>query len=515
VPLRVPVMRDGNLSYVLTIGLNPSQISGILRHAGAPADWIGAIVDGSGKIVARTVAEEFEAGRLAAPSSLQAISNGRDGFYAGRTIEGLEMETVLRFLPGTDGWTVHFGIPVETLDGPVKRWLILLLAGGAISLALAVLLAILIANDIAQRRKGAEERSRLALLLSESRGALAVDAAMLGTWRWDAETGVVQGSARTADLLSLPRSASGGEWGFGQFANALTASERGRLEESLEAVLRTGSSLDVEVLVAAANRPGRWIRLTGRRSELSLESPATVQGVVADIDAQKRAEADRLNLLRRLAEAQENERRRIARELHDELGQTVTGLSLGLKALEQDLNSSDRERTRPRLSWLQDLTRSVGRDLHRLSTDLRPSSLDDLGLSRAVCSLVANVAERHGLAHICRVPDKPERFSADVETAVFRAIQEALTNVIKHARADRVEVTVRREGARLHACVADDGCGFDIEAVRRSSDEPPLGISGMRERLALVNGTVHIRSGKGAGTTVDVEVVLEGLNDEL
>jgi predicted outer membrane protein/sporulation protein YlmC with PRC-barrel domain len=163
VPLRVPVMRDGNLRYVLTIGLNPSQISGILRHAGAPDDWIGAIVDGSGKIVARTVAEEFEAGRLAAPSSLQAISGGRDGFYAGRTIEGLEMETVLRFLPRTEGWTVHFGIPVETLDGPIRRWIILLLAGGATSLALAFLLAMLIANDIAQRRRAAEERSRLAL----------------------------------------------------------------------------------------------------------------------------------------------------------------------------------------------------------------------------------------------------------------------------------------------------------------------------------------------------------------
>ena len=221
-----------------------------------------------------------------------------------------------------------------------------------------------------------------------------------------------------------------------------------------------------------------------------------------------RDEAARIDLLRRLAYVQEAERLRIARELHDSLGQYLTAMTLGLRAVQ------DASRTGPppadRLNQLFDLTKDIGQEVHRLAVELRPTSLDDLGLRAALLNYVEAWTLR------TKVPVEfgsrgldGERFAPQTSTAVYRVVQEALTNVLKHAGATRVSVYLERQPNHLFATVEDYGKGFDPDL----SPDPAravggLGLLGMHERVALVGGTLEIESSPGGGTTVFVRVPL-------
>jgi signal transduction histidine kinase len=239
-------------------------------------------------------------------------------------------------------------------------------------------------------------------------------------------------------------------------------------------------------------------------------------GVIADIEPRKRAEAERLYLLRRLAEAQENEQRRIARELHDQVGQTVTGLSLGLRGLQETLDRRGAgEEVRSQLHWLQSLAAEIGRDIHRAAFDLRPTALDDLGLHKALVAYASDWSERYGIAADVQTFGFDGRLPAEVETVVYRVVQEALTNVLRHAQAQNVSIVLERRASQLRVVIEDDGKGFDpeggAEVTQAAGNEPlqhPLGLSGIRERLALVGGAMNVESAPGAGTTLFVQIPL-------
>ena len=217
------------------------------------------------------------------------------------------------------------------------------------------------------------------------------------------------------------------------------------------------------------------------------------------------AEAERLELLRRLVNAQELERLRIARELHDQMGQDLAGLSLGLKSLEAAVASDGGRNT---LRWLQSLTAQIGSNLHRTAWELRPTSLDDVGLVRALETYVADWSERFGIRvdfHAAGI-DTLAFASSEIETTAYRLVQEALTNVLKHAQASTVSLLLDRHENWLQIIVEDDGIGFDPEAptVHRH-----FGLAGMRERLALVGGTLTIDSTIGTGTTLYFRIPLD------
>jgi signal transduction histidine kinase len=236
-----------------------------------------------------------------------------------------------------------------------------------------------------------------------------------------------------------------------------------------------------------------------------------LHGVLADIEPQKRAAVERLDLLRRLGQAQEEERRRIARELHDQVGQTVTGLSLGLKGLERMLEREGvRSQTQGQVRWLQVLTSEVGRDVHRVASDLRPTALDDLGLAKALVARASDLGKRYGLAVDVQAYRIDDRLPAEIETTVYRVVQEALTNVLKHAAARRVGVVLERKADQLRVIVEDDGKGFDVEAqgAERDASARRLGLSGIRERLTLIGGTMALESTPGAGTSLFVRIPL-------
>jgi signal transduction histidine kinase len=516
VALRVPVIREGELRYVLSVALAPAGISAILRAAGAPWSWIGAIVDARGNIIARTQAEEREQGRPASPTLREAVDRApAGGFYEGPTLEGIDTETVFRVLPRTGGWSVHLGVPKETLDGPVRRSIYVLVADSLASLALAAGLAMLTARNIAQRRHAEALRSAKALQASEERGALALEAAELGTWRWDIERELVTGSARCRALLGLPAGASGedagGAWPVRRVLKAVLASDRAALMAAVHACLREDLPLDIEFRVGTPDSGVRWLRLAGRAQRQEIGPAPGVHGVIADVSPRKRAEAERVILMLRLTQAQEDVQRRIARELHDQVGQTVTGLSLGLKGLERALGE---EGQREQVRWLQGLTSEIGRDIHRAAADLRPTALDDLGLLKALQAYCSDWSERYGVtADVQAIGGgwEDERLPMEVETVLYRIVQEALTNVLKHAEARNVSVVIERKDGLTRLIVEDDGQGLDQGVLPDTgagdgTGRQRLGLLGIRERLSLTGGTLTVESAPGAGTTLFVQV---------
>ncbi len=249
-------------------------------------------------------------------------------------------------------------------------------------------------------------------------------------------------------------------------------------------------------------------RLEGRVAERTAELVAANASLRAEIGTREAAEADRRELLRRLVTAQEDERRRIARDLHDQMGQLVAALGLGLKAFE-DANP-DLSPARPLLVRLRELTDLIGREVHHLALELRPTALDDLGLQTALATYAEAWSERSGVEIDFQAAGLDTgRLPEAAETALYRVVQEALTNVLRHAGARRVSLVLQRLPGQAVAVVEDDGVGFDAEAVTvPAGDGGRLGLLGMRERMALVGGTLTVESAAGRGTTVIARVPL-------
>ena len=203
--------------------------------------------------------------------------------------------------------------------------------------------------------------------------------------------------------------------------------------------------------------------------------------------------------VRRVVEAQELERARLARELHDETGQALTSILLGLKSLEDGSDSDD---TGAAVAELRQLVVSTLQDVRRLAVELRPAALDDFGLVPAIERLRDIVEEQGEISVEVQSELSDARLPADAETALYRIAQEAFTNVLKHAGAARVTVRLSRRDDIVTLVVHDDGKGFDPANVREGS----LGLLGMRERVALLGGRLTIDSSEGAGTMLKAEV---------
>ena len=195
------------------------------------------------------------------------------------------------------------------------------------------------------------------------------------------------------------------------------------------------------------------------------------------------------------------ERQRLARELHDETGQALTSILLGLKGIEE---ATETEEARRSVLSVRELVVATLQDVRRLAVELRPKALDDFGLVPALERLSETFSEQADVEVHVQAVLGDERLPGEIETALYRIVQEALTNVIKHADAKTVSVTLTRQADRVAVVIEDDGRGFD-PGVQPGEG---LGIVGMRERIALVGGRLSVESGAGRGTTIAVEVPL-------
>jgi len=206
--------------------------------------------------------------------------------------------------------------------------------------------------------------------------------------------------------------------------------------------------------------------------------------------------------LQRVVTAQELERRRLARELHDETGQALTSILLSLSALEE---VHDERELHAAVGEVRELVRSTLQDVRQLAVELRPKVLDDFGLVAALERLTQSFGEQTGISvHFQQLLPTAGRLPPEVETALYRIVQESLTNIVKHARATSVSVVLTRKDDSVSVVVEDDGVGF--EPAREP--EGGIGLAGMRERVALLGGRLAIESRPGAGTTFVAEVPL-------
>ena len=231
-----------------------------------------------------------------------------------------------------------------------------------------------------------------------------------------------------------------------------------------------------------------------------------------EISERERAEEAREALRRQLIHAQEEERRRIARELHDQMGQNLTVLNLALKSL----HDAAPEKLKDAILPLQDLAAQTARDLHRVALELRPPSLDDLGLVKAVRNLAATWSARCGIeVDVESSQFAPAGISTEVETAIYRIIQEALNNVAKHSRAKRATIILQRAVDHIQTIIEDDGCGFDTTKPRRAADHSGgLGVSGIRERLSVLGGTLEVESAPQQGATLIARIPVAEEHEE-
>ena len=260
---------------------------------------------------------------------------------------------------------------------------------------------------------------------------------------------------------------------------------------------------DVAGLFSLSKREAGYFNEEHVRLAEAMSSQASVAVENAILFEQMQALTVRMKMLtRRLVELHESERRDIARELHDEAGQALTSLRFGLRLLERVIDEGGD--VTGRVAELMKMTDAVIDGLHRLAADLRPANLDHLGLEAALRQYSRSIGSKFDLAVRFKARGfGSERLPTAVETALYRVVQEAMTNVVRHARATRVDVLAEHRGDRVMVMIEDDGVGFEPDRVQRGNH---FGLLGLAERAEALSGTLTVESRPGGGATVVVEV---------
>jgi PAS domain S-box-containing protein len=373
---------------------------------------------------------------------------------------------------------------------------------------------------------------------------LALTAARMGIWTWEVASDTHTRDENLNRLLGLEPVES--RHRLDEFLHHVHPDDRAAVTDAFSESVERGRALNLEFRIVRPDGEVRWLRDQGdifggpgggtqhmagacvdvtdlkeveealRRARDELEDRVTErtaelaranEALRAEVAERRRAEAARTELLRRLVTAQEDERRRVSRELHDGLGQELTALILGLKALEQAVPQDTPGRGR--LREVEAVVGRIGREAHDLAVELRPTALDDFGLGPALATYVARWSERTGVAAEFQSPGLDgDRLPPEVETTVYRVVQEALNNVAKHAEARRVSVILERRQDGVTALIEDDGRGFDPERAGSGQGRRALGLLGMRERVALVGGTLLVESEDGGGATLRASIPL-------
>jgi len=351
-------------------------------------------------------------------------------------------------------------------------------------------LVLAMVEDITQKKKWEES-----LRDSEERLRLAHQAARIGTFEWNIPAALNTWTSELEFLHGLPPGGFGGtqrDW-----ENLLHPDDRARVIDSVEQSLKTGQPMRAEWRVIWPNGTVRWI--VGRWQVFMSESgePSRMVGVNIDVTERKLAEEALAEMTRKLIQAQEQERARIGRELHDDINQRLAILGIELEQLQE--NPSELEQN------LQTIRRDVAelsRDLRALSHDLHSSKLEYLGAVAGMRSWCKEFAERNKI-DIQFIDDVSNVLPLELGLTLFRVLQESLQNAVKHSAAKRVEVQLREDFGEVYLTVSDSGKGFDLASALQSKG---LGLTSMRERVRLIKGYLSIHSRLAAGTRIEVRV---------
>jgi signal transduction histidine kinase len=290
------------------------------------------------------------------------------------------------------------------------------------------------------------------------------------------------------------------------FAEAITPIEkthRAAREDNDQLVQLNQSLIQRSVDLIASNRQLQREILQRKSVEESLRKS---EQHYSELLEQSRHMQQQLRLLsRQLLTAQEEERKMISRELHDQIAQTLTGINIRLASLktESTLNAKGLQK---KISSTQRLVEKSVDIVHRFARDLRPTVLDDLGLIPALHSFMKNFTARTGVRVHLTAFAAVERLDTAKRTVLFRVAQEALTNVARHAQASRVEVTIQKLPGCIGMKIKDDGKSFNVERTLHANGGKRLGLLGMRERLEMVGGKFAVESAPGKGTTIFAQI---------
>jgi signal transduction histidine kinase len=231
--------------------------------------------------------------------------------------------------------------------------------------------------------------------------------------------------------------------------------------------------------------------------------PVEWYGTSTEVEEHRRAEEERTHLLHRLINAQEEERRRISREMHDQFGQELSALTLAISALKRERGAQTEQGER--FEALEEIARQLNADADFLVWELRPTALDDLGLLTALTNYEKRWSKHFGIAAELHVSGmEKERLTNEIETTLYRIMQEALTNIAKHSSAGNVSILLERRLDHVSLIIEDDGVGFDVEQAFGAVNR--VGLTGMRERAFFVGGTLEIESEPGSGATIVIRI---------
>lgn len=291
---------------------------------------------------------------------------------------------------------------------------------------------------------------------------------------------------------------------FAEAALPLEGTHRGAVEanEHLKVMLETLTKRTIEL--AHSNQELKGEIAQRREVEASLRVSELTTSQLLTKSRQMQEELRHLS--RRLIAAQEDERRRISRDLHDVIVQTLTGINLRLAALKSETTKTNRD-LHKKIAVTQRLVEKSVEVVHRFARDLRPTLLDDLGLIPALKSYFVGFMEQRGIRVSLVAYADLEKLRCETRTVLYRVVQEALVNVGKHSRASVVQVRFHEEGNAVCLEIEDDGCGFVVEGARMGKGSKRLGLLGMKERVEMVGGSFAVESSPGKGTKIRIRIL--------
>ena len=347
------------------------------------------------------------------------------------------------------------------------------------------------------------ERIRHLELLEKSEALLehAEQIASLGSWEFNLLTKDVALSPQLRQMYGLDPDAA---WGEQDYWGRMHPQDRARAREIMERALADCQPFEYTSRSLASGLRVRTHFLRGLPLLVAGGKVVRIIGIVQDITERAQAEEELRRLSQQLLRARDDGHRHTARVLHESAGQTLAALKMTLARLREALPSQDRD-AHDLLQSAAALADTAIGEVRTVSYLMHPPLLDEAGLSPALRWYAQGFSQRSGIAVAVDAPDDFGRCSQETETAVFRIVQEALTNVHRHSRSRTATIRLARQPGRLVAEVEDQGCGFH-STVRNGSQPKPygVGIAGMRERVKLLNGRLEIRSDPGHGATVRV-----------
>ena len=355
--------------------------------------------------------------------------------------------------------------------------------------------------DITERK-----RTESDLRESEERLTLAFAGAQEGIWDWNLETDAVNYSSRWKQMLGYADDEI--ESHISAWERLVHPDDRALADQAHDSVARGQPTYEAEFRLR--HKDGHYVQILSRGFPVRREPGGRVVRIVGthfDLTERRKREAERARteLLAHLVFVQEDERRRIARDMHDQFGEQLTALSLRIALLRDACG--ERADLANHVAALAEIAERLDRDVDQLVWELRPTALDDLGLRAALANYIQEWSERSGIAaelHTSGLLD--ERLGSEVETALYRIAQEALNNAAKHSRASRVEVILERRPDCVLLILEDDGVGF--AETEGGKARQGYGLVGMKERAALVGANLEIESTPGKGTTILVRIAV-------